>query len=86
MNFIWSTPNFATLPPSSRYPLTNWQLSGIGVIQSGAALSVFDGNAGSVYGLLGSQVRAELAPGGRPPRLEGLCSRAWSERMAADAI
>ncbi|MEA2263533.1 MAG: hypothetical protein QOJ51_6358, partial [Acidobacteriaceae bacterium] len=75
VNFIWSTPKFAALPAVARYPLTNWQFSGIGVIQSGAALSVFDSNAGSVYGLLGSQVRAELAPGGRPQTRGSLFSR-----------
>jgi Carboxypeptidase regulatory-like domain/TonB dependent receptor/TonB-dependent Receptor Plug Domain len=63
VNFVWSTPKFASAPAVARYALINWQLAGIGVIQSGAAFSVFDGNAGSVYGLLGSQVRAELAPG-----------------------
>ena len=75
VNFVWSTPKFATLPAMARYPLTDWQFSGIGVIQSGAALSVFDSNAGSVYGLLGSQVRAELAPGGRPQTHGSLFSR-----------
>ena len=34
----------------ARQLLTDWEFSGIGVIQSGAALSVFDSNAGSVYG------------------------------------
>jgi hypothetical protein len=45
------------------------------VIQSGAAFSVFDANAGSVYGLLGSQVRAELAPGGQVQTHGSLFSR-----------
>jgi hypothetical protein len=75
VNFIWSTPRFASMPAVARYALTNWQLAGIGVIQSGAAFSVFDGNAGSVYGLLGSQVRAELAPGGRVQTHGSLFSR-----------
>jgi hypothetical protein len=75
VNFIWSTPRFASAPTLARHLLTNWQLAGIGVIQSGAAFSVFDGNAGSVYGLLGSQVRAELAPGGRIQTHGSLFSR-----------
>lgn len=65
MNFIWSTPKFESAPAIARRIMTDWQFSGIAVIQTGAALSVFDGNAGSVYGLLGGQVRAELSPGGR---------------------
>lgn len=66
VNFIWSTPKFESAPVMARQFISNWQFSGIGVIQSGAALSIFDANAGSVYGLLSSQVRAQLAPGGRP--------------------
>ncbi len=43
--------------------LTDWEFSGIAVIQSGIPLSVFDYNAGSVYGLLGGEVRAQRASG-----------------------
>jgi hypothetical protein len=49
-NFVWSAPKFRSAPVPARYLLTDWQFSGIGVIQSGAPLSIFDGNAGSVYG------------------------------------
>lgn len=56
-NFTWSVPKFASVPWPVREVLTNWNFSGIGVIQAGQALSVFDGNAGSVYGLF--SVRAE---------------------------
>jgi hypothetical protein len=66
VSFVRSTPKLASAPKAVRYALTGWQFSGIALIQSGAALSVFDGNAGSVYGLLGGEVRAELAPGGHP--------------------
>jgi hypothetical protein len=44
------------------------------VIQSGAPLSIFDGNAGSVYGLLGGEVRAELS-GSNPSTHGSLFSR-----------
>jgi len=49
-NFVWSAPKFRSAPTAARYLLENWQFSGIGVIQAGAPLSIFDGNAGSVYG------------------------------------
>jgi hypothetical protein len=75
VNFIWSTPKFTSLPAMARYALANWQFSGIGLIQSGASLSVIDGNAGSVYGLLGGEVRAELAPGTDPETHGSLFSR-----------
>jgi Carboxypeptidase regulatory-like domain/TonB dependent receptor len=80
MNFVWSTPTFASTPRVARYALTEWQFSGIAVIQSGAALSVFDSNAGSVYALLGGELRAELAPGGHPATHGSLFSRVVSGR------
>jgi hypothetical protein len=74
VNFTWSAPKFASAPAPARHLLTDWQFSGIGVIQSGAALSVFDGNAGSVYGLLGGEVRAQRT-GSNPSTHGSLFSR-----------
>jgi hypothetical protein len=56
--FIWSAPTFESMSPLPRHILTDWQFSGIGVIQSGAALSIFDGNAGSVYGNFNNRAQA----------------------------
>jgi Carboxypeptidase regulatory-like domain/TonB dependent receptor len=74
LNFTWSAPKFTTAPMLARRVLTDWTFSGIGVIQSGAALSVFDGNAGSVYGLLGGEVRAQRT-GSNPSTHGSLFSR-----------
>jgi len=74
VNFTWSAPKFASAPWLARQVLTNWNFSGIGVIQAGQALSVFDGNAGSVYGLLGGEVRAERT-GSNPSTHGSLLSR-----------
>jgi hypothetical protein len=65
VNFIWSTPSLNFAPAVVRHTVADWRFSGIALFQSGAALSVFDGNAGNVYGLLGSQTRAQLAPAGK---------------------
>lgn len=59
----------------ARSAFNHWQLSGVGLIQTGAAFSVFDSNAGSVYGILGSEVRAQLASGGHPFTHGSLYSR-----------
>ena len=59
----------------ARAALNHWQFSGVGLIQSGAAFSVFDSNAGSAYGILSSEVRAQLAPGGHPSTHGSLYSR-----------
>lgn len=77
-NFVWETPRLTTMPNVFRHALNGWKFSGIGLIQSGAALSVFDANAGSVYGLLSGEVRAELAPGGRRSTKGSLYSRVVS--------
>ena len=65
VNFTWSSPRFESAPAIARDVLAGWRFSGIALFQSGAALSVFDSNAGNVYGLLASQTRAQLAPGGK---------------------
>ena len=69
VNFTWSAPRFSSLPALPRHVLTGWQFSGIGVIQSGIPLSPFDGNAGSVYGLLSGEVRAQRT--GSDPATKG---------------
>jgi hypothetical protein len=50
--------------------LNDWEFSGIAVIQAGIPLSVFDTNAGSVYGLIPGEVRAERT--GSNPTTRGL--------------
>ncbi len=59
VDFAWTTPRWNTGPSLARKIVTDWQFSGIGTIQSGIPLSVFDTNAGSVYGLLSGEVRAQ---------------------------
>jgi hypothetical protein len=73
-NFIWSAPRFTAAPAVARRVLTGWEFSGIGVIQSGAAFSVFDGNAGSIYALIGNVTRAQ-ATGKNPSTGGSLFSR-----------
>ena len=74
-NFTWFSPKFTSKPAFTRALLANWEFSGIAVIQTGIPLSIFDSNAGSVYGLLGGEVRAQLAPGGHPMTHGSLFSR-----------
>ena len=80
VNFVYSTPRLRVSSPLVRYTLNDWRISGIGLFQSGAALSVFDSNAGSVYALLGGQLRAQIAPGGHPSTHGSLFSRVASGR------
>ena len=80
--FIWSAPKFTSTPTLPRRILTDWQFSGIAVIQSGAALSIFDGNAGSVYGNFNN--RAE-ATGSNPSTHGSLFSRVVGTGRYLDA-
>ncbi len=73
-SFSWAAPRFNTFPSLLRPVVTNWVFSGIAVLQSGVPLSVFDGNAGSVYGLLGGEVRAQRT-GSNPATHGSLYSR-----------
>jgi hypothetical protein len=59
VNFAWSSPKLAALPRLPQHLMEDWTFSGVAVAQTGIPLSVFDSNAGSVYGLLGGEVRAE---------------------------
>ncbi|MGB7190014.1 MAG: TonB-dependent receptor, partial [Acidobacteriaceae bacterium] len=84
-NFTWSAPRFASVPALARRIFTDWEFSGIAVFQSGIPLSVSDGNAGSVYGLLGGEVRAQRT--GRNPLTHGsLFSRVLNGYLAPDAF
>jgi len=49
-NFTWTVPNFDQAPKMMRSAISDWEFSGIGVIQSGSPITVLDGNAGAVYG------------------------------------
>jgi Carboxypeptidase regulatory-like domain/TonB dependent receptor-like, beta-barrel len=68
-NFSWTTPRWRIGPRLAQKTLSGWQFSGVGVIQSGIPLSIFDSNAGSVYGLLSGEVRAQRT--GSSPETRG---------------
>jgi hypothetical protein len=74
-NFTWQPPRMRVGSAVVRRVLNGWEFSGIGLIQSGIPLSVFDDNAGSVYGLLVGEVRAERT-GSNPHTHGSMFSRA----------
>lgn len=84
-NFTWQTPSFRTMPAVARQALGNWQVSGIGVIQSGSPISIFDTNAGSVYGNLPGETRAQIT-GGKPSAHGSLFSRVIGNYLDASAF
>jgi len=50
LNFTWLARKFQNAPMLARRLLSDWEFSGISVIQSGSPVTVLDGNAGAVYG------------------------------------
>jgi hypothetical protein len=50
VNFTWTAPKFQQAPMLARHVLSDWEISGISVIQSGSPITVLDSNAGLIYG------------------------------------
>jgi hypothetical protein len=69
VNFTWASPKLTGMPPAARLVLADWAVSSVAVVQSGIPLSIFDFNAGSVYGLLTGESRAEIT--GANPHTHG---------------
>ena len=84
-NFTWQTPKLHTDSALARWLANDWELSAIAVIQTGIPLSVFDSNAGSVYGLLPSEIRAETT-GGNPYTRGSTFSRVTNGYLNAAAF
>jgi hypothetical protein len=83
VNFTWQTPKLANAQLLARRVLADWQFSGIGVIQSGNALTISDGNAGAVYGNF--ENRAE-ATGQNPSTAGSLFSRVRNGYLTPNAF
>ncbi len=50
-SYQWQLPTLHTLPATVRAVTNGWQLAGVTTIQSGNALSVYDVNSGTIYGM-----------------------------------
>jgi hypothetical protein len=62
VSFTWDAPKFRNAPELARHILTDWQVSGIGVVQSGSPITVQDFNAGAVYGNFENRAQRSGAP------------------------
>jgi hypothetical protein len=83
VSFVWTSPSLGSAVRPVRLLLNGWELSGIGVIQSGSPLTILDSNAGLVYGNL--ENRAQRATG--PVSTRGsLSSRAVNGYLNASAF
>jgi hypothetical protein len=62
VSFTWDAPKFRNAPALARHILTDWQFSGIGVVQAGSPITVQDFNAGAVYGNFENRAQRSGAP------------------------
>jgi hypothetical protein len=85
VSFLWDTPRFDSVPRFARQILNGWEFSGIALVQAGIPLSIFDGNAGSVYALLGGEVRAQRT-GSSPSTHGALYSRVLNGYLDSKAF
>jgi Carboxypeptidase regulatory-like domain/TonB-dependent Receptor Plug Domain len=85
VSFIWSAPTFSSAPQMARKVFGNWEFSGIAVFQSGSPLTITDANAGSVYGNLPGQVRAQRT-GSNPSTNGSLYSRVIGSYLDPNAF
>ena len=80
ISFVYRTPTTHWNSYIARHVISDWELSGIGVLQSGTPITVMDGNAGSVYGNF--ENRAQRGEGS-PATSGSLFSRATSHYLNA---
>jgi len=85
VNFTWTAPNFRSMPMPVRRALSDWEFSGISVIQAGSPITVTDGNAGLVYGNFTFENRAQRT-GSNPATKGSLHSRVLNEYLDQNAF
>lgn len=80
VSFVYRTPAIHASSYLVRHLVSDWELSGIGVLQSGTPITVMDGNAGSVYGNFENRAQRSQA---NPATSGSLFSRATGHYLNA---
>jgi hypothetical protein len=71
---VYQTPNLRSGPAIAKTLLSRWQVSGVSVLQSGLPITAIDSTAGSVFGNLVGDTRAECT-GASPASSGSVTSR-----------
>jgi len=74
LSFVYQPPKLQRGPSALRHVLSQWQVSGMSVLQSGLPITPVDSSAGTVYGNLAGMSRAECT-GANPASSGSLLSR-----------
>jgi hypothetical protein len=74
LSFVYDPPHLTAGPAALRRVFSQWELSGVAVLQSGLPITVTDSSAGTIYGNLSGFSRAECT-GANPASSGSLTSR-----------
>lgn len=74
LSAVYQTPNLRSGPAIAKTLLSRWQVSGVSVLQSGLPITAIDSTAGSVFGNLVGDTRAECT-GANPASSGSVTSR-----------
>jgi len=74
LSAVYQTPNLRSGPAIAKTLLSRWQVSGVSVLQSGLPITAIDSTAGSVFGNLVGDTRAECT-GANPASSGSVSSR-----------
>jgi len=74
LSAVYQIPNLRSGPAAAKWVLSRWQVAGVSVLQSGLPITAIDSTAGSVYGNLVGDTRAECT-GANPASSGSVASR-----------
>ena len=86
LSLVYNTSFARHLPRFAAQAIGNWQISAVGVMQSGTAVTILDDSAGSVYGNYPFENRAQLSGTAKPTTSGSLFSRVLNGYLNAAAF
>jgi hypothetical protein len=85
-SLVYNTSFAHRLPRVAAAAIGDWQISALGVVQSGTPITILDDSAGSVYGNYPFENRAQLAGGINPATSGSMFSRVLNGYLNAAAF
>jgi hypothetical protein len=86
LSLVYNTSFARHLPRFAAHAIGDWQISAVGVVQSGTPITILDDSAGSVYGNYPFENRAQLSGTAKPATSGSLFSRALNGYLNAAAF
>ena len=86
LSLVYNTSFARHLPRFASRVIGNWQISALGVVQSGTPITILDDSAGSVYGNYPFENRAQLSGTAKPTTSGSLRSRVLGSYLNRSAF